>query len=231
MHFFVIMIKYKIGRKPMKKVLLLIILIFLLTSCRNIKNSSYEEIISFGLSNQKVNYTNHTSQGYSYYLPKGLIILEDRSNNLKLKSEKYTLYLYVDLISYYNKKEENYRYSDSSYYSQKIQNGDKFGYLEINLRENKKYLIEIMYNYAKIEVIVDNKDIKEMLSYAMALLNSISYNDAVIANMIEEDILNYNENEYNIFETASNESNFIQYDDNETNESNQNNIPDVDLIN
>lgn len=215
----------------MKKVLLLLMLAFLLSGCKNINQSSYEEIIASGLYDQKVTFKNKTSQGYSYYLPKGLIAIEDVNNNLTLKSEKYNLYLYVDLISYYNKKEDTYKENNTSYYSKRITKDDKFGYLEINLRENDKYLIEIMYNYAKIEVIVNNKDIKEVLSYAISLLSSISYNDKIIENMIGADILNYNENEYNIFETVGNDNSLIQRRNDSTTSPNQSDVPDTDLIN
>lgn len=37
----------------------------------------------------------------------------------------------------------------------------KFGYVEVNLLKNDKYLVEIMYNYAKIEVIVDKSNLNE----------------------------------------------------------------------
>ncbi len=215
----------------MKKVLLLVTLIFFLTGCVNINDSSYENIISSGLNESKIAFKNKTSQGYSYYLPKGLVVLEDLNNNVTLKSEKYNMYVYIDLISYFNKIEDSYKENTTSYYSKKIINDDKFGYLEINLRENDKYLIEIMYNYAKIEVIVNNKDIKEMLSYAISLLSSISYNDKIIENMIGEDILNYNENEYNIFETASTDNSLIRRENSSLDDDNTNVIPDTDLIN
>ena len=68
-----------------------------------------------------------------------------------------------------------------------------------------------------------------MLSYAISLLSSISYNDKIIENMIGEDILNYNENEYNIFETASYDNNSLtRYNDEDAS---INDIPDTDLIN
>ena len=188
----------------MKKGLLLLFLVFFLTGCKNINKSSYEQIIASGLyESNKTAFKNKTSQGYSYYLPKGLSIVEDINNNVILKSEKYKMYLYID---------------------------GKFGYLEINLQKNNQYLIEIMYNYAKIELIVNNRDIKEMLSYAVALLGTISYNDKIILNMVGEDILNYNENEYNIFEIAGRENNVS--DMNETNYENiMDDMPDTDLIN
>ncbi len=211
----------------MKKGIYLLLILCFVTGCRNVKTSSYEEIIAAALYENKVNFPNKTSQGYSYYLPKGLIVEEDLNNNVTLKSEKYNMYLYIDLISYYNKIEDTYKENKTSFYSKSIKKDDKFGYLEINLQENNKYLIEIMYNYAKIEVIVNSKDIKEMLSYAISLLSSISYKDSIIANMVGEDILNYNENEYNIFETVGQENTHYESGTKEDTID----VPDTDLIN
>lgn len=216
----------------MKKVILLITITFFLTGCVNISKKSYEEIIDYALVNEKVNLKNKSTNGYSYYLPVGLNVLETNKSNVILKSDKYRLYMYVDLISYYNKRKENYNINPKAYFSKNIEKGDKFGYLEINLRKDKKYLVEIMYNYAKIEVIVDECDIKDIVSYAMAILSSISYNDAILENMIGEDILNYSEVEFNIFETAKNESNLIEYDENSnSSEEIEDDVPDTDLIN
>ncbi len=215
----------------MKKRLLILLMLLFVTGCYNVNQSNYEQIIASGLGGKtNTTFKNRTSQGYSYYLPKGLMVIEDQNSNVTLKSEKYTLYMYVDLISYYHKVENSYKIKSQSYYSQKIEKNGKFGYLEINLQGNDKYLIEIMYNYAKIEVIVNNKDIKEMLAYAISLLGTISYNDKIIENMIGEDILNYNENEYNIFETAGKENNVTEFE--ETIDQNGiNDMPDTDLIN
>jgi hypothetical protein len=216
----------------MKKIILLILLTTLITGCVDIKNSSYEQIINNAISNENINLQNESYNGYSYYLPRGLSIKENNGCNVVFKNDKYVLYMYVDLISYFNKVKESYVKNNNAYYSSAITNDDKFGYLEINLRTDKKYLVEIMYNYAKIEVIVDECDIKEVVSYAIAILSSISYNDTIIENMIGEDILNYNEVEFNIFETANNESNLIEYDDADDDEiESDEELPDTDLIN
>lgn len=216
----------------MKKVVVLFTFIFLLTGCVDVNNSSYENIIEYAINNEKVDLKNESGSGFSYYLPKGIQIVKDNKNNLVLKEENYKLYMYVDLISYYNKIKETYNKKTNVYYSEKIEKEDKFGYLEIKERTDKKYLVEIMYNYAKIEVIVDECDIKNIVSYAMAILTSISYNDTIIENMIGDDILNYNEVEFNIFETADNESNLIIYDDESTTTvEDYNDVPDTDLIN
>ena len=214
----------------MKKIVLIITFILFLTGCLDIKNSSYEQIINFALNNQK-DLKNKSNSGYSYYLPTGLKIVSENKFNIVFQSEKYHLYMYVDAISYYNKKIEKYQENNISYVSKSIQKDDKFGYLEINKRENDKYLVEIMYNYAKIELIVDEIDLKEMVSFAMAILSSVSYNDTILENMIGEDTLNYSEIEFNIFETAQNDNNLIKYDENMSPTDDNNDIPDLDLVN
>lgn len=211
----------------MKRVLVLISVIFLLTGCMNINNSSYEEIINSALNNKKILNKNKTSQGYSYYLPKGLIILEDLNNNLTLKSEKYNIYLYVDLVSYYNKIKNSYQENKNVYFSKTITNKEQFGYLEINLREKDKYLIEIMYNYAKIEVVVYEKDIKNVLANAMTIISSVSYNDNIIINYLASSSFEGNEEVFNIFEIVGRKD-FLQVTDEETQEEE---IRDPDFIN
>ncbi len=202
----------------------------MLTSCTKITDD-YSLLINEILKNDNIYYPNNTFQGYSFYLPKGIQIIAKNSNNIVLKQGNSKLYLYVDLISYFNKVKKDYVKKDNVYLGIPLNNGDYFGYLEINLWEDDKYLVEIMYNYAKIEVIVESKEIKNIISYAAIILSSIAYNDTIIESMIGEDILNYNELEFNIFETNKNTSGTIQYDENSNANLEQNMIPDLDLIN
>ena len=214
----------------MKKIMLLIGITFFLTGCVNIENSSFDQIINNALKNN-VELKNKSENGYTYYLPAGIKLVENKQSNLVFETNKYRMYMYVDLISYNHKIKETYKENTTSYYSTGILKGEKFGYLEINLLDTQKYLVEIMYNYAKIEVIVDKCDMKNIVSYAMSILSSITYNDTIIESMIGEDILNYNETEFNIFETANNESNIIEYDENSSENEVDDDVPDTDLIN
>ncbi len=216
----------------MKKIVLLIFLTFLISGCVNISDSSYEDIIKYAINSKYINLKNQSYSGFNFYLPNGLHIENKNKNSLILKKNNVKLYMYVDLISYYNKTHEKYFEKAGSYYSKEIINGDNFGYLEINSYKNDKYLVEIMYNYAKIEVIVAERDLKSVVTYAILLLSSINYNDTIVKNMVEENTLNYNEVEFNIFETAKDESNFIEYDDNSSDEyEDYEEIKDTDLIN
>lgn len=211
----------------MKKTILLIACIFFLSGCTQVKDLSYNDIldtISIG-----ANSANMYRTGYKYYLPQGMEIEDSTLFNEVITDYANVYYLYIDAISYYNNKENSYKVNSKVYYSKKINNDGKFGYVEINLLENGKYLIEIMYNYAKIEVIVEQKDINISLFNALNILKSIEYNDNIIANLLDNDVLNFVEEEFNIFHTTSSDSTYIQIDDSYQEEEQQ--VPDTDLIN
>jgi hypothetical protein len=85
-----------------------------------------------------------------------------------------------------------------------------------------------MYNYAKIEVMINTKeDIIKTLIESVNILNSIKYNDIVIKDLIGEEKLKFNDEEYDIFKTKSEDSEYLKYDDTYVEE---NNIIDQDLL-
>ncbi len=208
----------------MKKIFVMFLALFLFTGCTNINNLTISQIVDNQL-NKSNNLFNQYRTGYKYYLPRGLSILDQNDYNEKLTSDRYIFYLYVDVISYYNKVEQNYNINKKAYYSHNIKHDNLNGYLEINEVKNK-YLVEIMYNYAKIEVIVDGKDLKNAVANSITILNSIQYNNNIIKNNLGESVLHYKETAIDIFNTKSKESNYLkyeeiygQYDGNETHDS------------
>lgn len=211
-----------------KKIFLLGLLVFLCVGCTSVKDSSYEDLVN-NIADSKINIYNHYNQGYKYYLPTGMGIYDNTDFNEIIYSSNYTYYLYVDIVSYYNRYIDTYNEDSKAYYSKAINYQDKFGYLEINKWENEKYLIEIMYNYAKIEVIVDESGIKEAVSNAMIILSSVKYNNEIIENIIGDNILQFKETDFNIFETKKTESNFLEVESN--NIYVDNTTKDPDLIN
>ena len=212
----------------MKKVLILISLIFLITGCSNIKDLTYDEIVqNFGTVSSR---TNTYRTGYKYYLPRGMQVNDSTLFNEVLEDGKYTYYLYVDAVSYLNQVSYDYQVDNSILFSTAIKNGDYFGFVEVKLVENDKYLVEIMYNYAKIEVIVDKKDIKLSMISAISILRSIEYNDNIIANLLEDDVLNYAEEEMDIFNTNGNDNETVLIDPDDYKPIEEI-VPDTDLIN
>ncbi len=213
----------------MKKIIIAILLIFLTTGCVNINNLEFETLTDEVLASKTEVYNQYRT-GYKYYLPRNLKIVDKTNLNEKIVSSKHTYYLYVDAISFHNKVKSEYEIKKNAFYSQRIIDENN-GYLEINqLGDN--YLVELMYNYAKIEVITKKDDLNLVVSNAMVLLSSINYNEKIINNLIGENILHSNEKDFNIFETRTTESKFIEYVEQYDNyNSEQNAIPDLDLIN
>lgn len=193
----------------MKKIFLCLLLLLFCNGCANIYHLDYNQIINESL---KSNYhiTNENRKGYLFYLPKGMRIIKQTGTNEIFSKENDNYYLYVDLVSYYNKVSNNYEEKNNVVFSKNIKNDDKFGYVEVKKTTNEKYFIEIMYNYAKIEVIVSEDNIKEALSYSIAILTSINYQDTVLKSLMEENSLKSSEVSYNIFETADTESSYLQ---------------------
>lgn len=209
------------------KVLTIIALTFLAAGCVNIRKTSYENIINEAI-NSPVKIYNTYRKGYKFYLPHGLSIKDSKEYNEIISSNKYNYYLYIDIVSYLNKKENNYKENGKSVYSTNIINGNKSGYLEIN-DKNGKYLVEIMYDYAKIEVMVDEDDLNEAVANSIIVLSSLHYNDNIL-NLNKEDILGYNDENIDIFnsKSGSDKSNFLEYV--EEYDPTEEEIPDYDLI-
>ena len=212
----------------MKKIIFIISLMFLITGCTNINELSYDEIIQeFSTKPLK---SNNYRTGYKYYLPREMQVVDSTLFNEVLEDGQNTYYLYVDTVSYLNNVSYDFKNDEMNIYFANIAYDEKYGYVEINLYENEQYLVEIMYNYAKIEVIVDEKYINKALLSAINILKSIEYNDSIITNLLEEDVLNFAEEEFNIFENTNNDDNYVEFSD-DSYESNEQEIPDTDLIN
>ncbi len=212
----------------MKKFLVVLIAILILSGCSNIQSKDYDTLINEAASS-KYDIVNTYRTGYKYYAPVNMDISNILDYNETLEDSSHKYYFYVDVVSYYNRVIENYEVNPEAYYSKVINYQDKYGYIEINKWKNGKYLLEIMYNYAKIEVIVEESFLKEAVSYAMVILASVKYNNNVLENIVGENVLTSKEIEFNIFETKKSESNFLKvseediYEDNDT-------VKDPDLV-
>lgn len=160
----------------MKKILLILLVMFLFTACsikkiEITKTSAIENILK---SNN--NLANTVSPGYKYYIPNEVTLIGRNDYNETLYSKGDYYYLYVDVVSYYNKVKLEYEVNKDAYYSSKINYKDKEGYIEITKSKNK-YFIEIMYNYAKIEAYVNEKNIDHTVLNTSYILSSLKFND------------------------------------------------------
>ena len=211
----------------MKKILIIICLLFI-PGCSDIRKQSYDDIINNIAT--RANKDNVYRTGYSYYLPRGMQVADSTLYNEAITDARYKYYLYVDIVSYYKKVTKDYSVNDNALVSKKLDYDGKFGYVEVNLLKNDKYLVEIMYNYAKIEVIVDKSNLNEAMLSIINILKSVEYNDSIIANLMGDDVLNFSEEEFNIFNTKGSESNYLTVDKDASKEEDTK-IPDPDLIN
>lgn len=204
----------------MKKILCLSLLILLLSGCSivYIDKQSIDEIIDSILVDN-VNLKNVSLHGYSYYLPQGVSLSSANEKNSILYYNHKKMYLYVDLISYYNKVDYKYEKVNNAYYETEINKNGYKGYLVIT-SINDKYFIEFMYKYSKIEAYVDQTDLNRTITQMAYILNSIDFNDNVIESLVGENSLNYQEEQFDIFKPNGEESDFLdfvkQYDDGRT---------------
>jgi len=192
----------------MKKFLLPLFIILLLTGCSkiDINTTEYRDIINSILIKENHN-VNTASMGYKYYIPIGVNLIYDGDLNKEFKIKDTKLVLYVDIISYYYKYNLNYEEVNKNiYYYSKI----KDGYISITKNE-KDYYLKIIYNYAKIESYVKEEDLEEVIAYSTIILNSIVYNDNLISNFIEKGVSFGNEMTYEIDKPEDSKSNFSQY--------------------
>ncbi len=188
-----------------KKILFLSLLCFVVTGCSNLSNKSIDELLPILLkSNTK--HCNVIFDGYKYYIPKGIkFVTKDDYNAVLLDENNRSYYFYSDVIRYYNKEKLDYKINKNAYYSKKLNYNGKDGYLEITkLDKEDSYFIEFMYNYGKIEAIVKEDEIKEVLPYMSSILTSISYNRIVLDTLIGKKILSYKEETYNVMKPKGN---------------------------
>ena len=185
----------------MKKILIFILLL-ILTGCTvvRIDTTNIDTIIDVVLTKENKLF-NRVGKGYKYYVPKGVMYVDTNDLNEILYSNGNYYYLYIDAISYYNKKEMTLDEVDDPYYSRTISTEDGFksnGMINIT-KKNKKYYIEFVYNYAKIEALVDKKDINDTILNSAYILSTVKYNYDIIELMLNEDYFSSREEKYELF--------------------------------
>ena len=183
----------------------------LLTGCSNIYDTDYDTLIDSTLQEANVK-ENTFLEGYKLYLPNHMTLIGDTDSNNILYSYGDKYYLYVDLISYYNKRQNEYKIKHEKYeYSKDIDFNDKKGYVVVSKTKGGN-LVEIMYNYAKIEVVTN--DVKRAISSSLVVLKNISYNYKIIDSMIGSNALVYDSELFTLMGPEDNDTdNFLTYEE------------------
>ena len=183
----------------MYKKIIIILSLFLMTGCTQtyyMNNLSYDEIINYSTV-ETSDLHNTNNKGFKYYLPAGFTITKDDGFNQTLTSRNNIYYLNIDIVSYYYKKGINESENLEDYYFYTFDRNDIQGYLRI--RKNiDKFFVELCYNYAIIEVEVEESKIKYAVSRGITILNSIKYNDSVIEKQLNDRDLDTKETAYKI---------------------------------
>ena len=194
----------------MKKYVVLIIVLFLLTGCVNIYDRSYDSLIDSSLERDPSK-ENINLKGYKFYLPEGMNLIGDFEHNNILYSDGTRYYMYVDLVSFYNKKQNKYEFEKGKYeYLKEFENDKGNGYVTISKSKGGK-LVEVMYNYAKMEVVTNNP--KKAITSSLLVLKSIKYNYKTIDSMIGSNALVYDSEQFTLLGPSKNTENFLTYEE------------------
>lgn len=198
----------------MKKKVILFLIVLLQVGCTivRIDTKSIDNITNVVLSKNNKLY-NRIGRGYKYYVPRGVTYIDSSGSNDKLYSDGVYYYLYLDEVDYYYKKAVKYKEKNNIYYSKKIDNKGKTGYLEIT-QKGKLYLIEFVYNYAKIEALVPKAKINETVLNSSYILSTIKYNKNIIKLSLKDYLLKEKEETYEEFTRKNqDEESFLKYEE------------------
>ena len=192
--------------------IILIFCLFLVVGCTNdINDLTLEEIIDTSIK-EETSLHNTNNKGYRYYLPSEFTVKKNSDFNQELVSHNNIYYLNVDIVSYYYKKEDYVErdINDYKYYS--FEKDDKTGYLRIR-KNNNNFFVELCYNYAIIEVEVEESELRYAISRGITILKSIRYNDLVIEKYINDNDLESSETVYKLPEPKDKDDskNILQY--------------------
>ena len=193
-----------------KLVVLLSIVTIIATGCSVTKLDDKDVSKNINLlMSEKIKTYNVYYDGYKYYLPKGVNFIDKEDYNAIVQDKNGNrYYLYVDAISYYNKIENTYKVKKNAYYSQKLDYNKKDGYIQID-KDNGKYFIQFVYNYAKMEAYVSKKDLVDTVTNMCCILRSIKFNDKVLESIVGENALDYKEEDYTLFKADSSKESFL----------------------
>ena len=190
-----------------KFLILLLIGLFSLCGCSNIKNMNTDSLLN-ELANKTGKY-NEVNRAFKYYLPSGLSIDSYDDYNAVFSSANYKYYLYVDVVGYYYKKEVDFVKNDNIYYSKYLDYNNKKGYINIE-KVNDLYKVEMYYNYAKIEAYVDYDNLSKTIINMCYITNSLVFNNSVTNLELNNSDDKLKEEKFDFY-TPKKEGNFIDY--------------------
>lgn len=195
----------------MKKIILVLLMIILLTGCSvvRIDTNNIDNIVNVVLSKKNRLY-NQVGQGYKYYLPSGVSYIDsDELNDILYCNGSY-YYLYIDAINYYYQTKMEYDEDSTLYYSREIKTSDGFnhsGYLQIKEKDGL-YHVEFVYNYARIETVVNKDELNNVILNSAYILSTIKYNYSIVELMLNDEYFINKTGKYNTYNTNEDSGKF-----------------------
>ena len=120
--------------------------------------------------------------------------------------------LNIDIVSYYYKNiiQADHEIDDYEYFT--FEKDEANGYLKIR-KNNDNFFVELCYNYAIIEVEVEESELRYAISRGITILKSIKYNDLVIEKYINDNDLESSETIYKLPEPKNKDEkkNILEY--------------------
>lgn len=194
----------------MRKNVLIISLVILLTGCMRVDNSNldYVQLVENCLSS-KIS-TTDVARGYKFYVPRGSLLIKNYDYNQEFLVDDVSLYLFVDIVSYYHKELNNDIKINDAYYYEKINYNGKSGFIYIK-KDIDSYFVKIKYNYSYIEFKANDKNINKLIIMSSIILNNICYNDMIIETILDEDFNNGSNVTYKLVKPDESGSDFSHY--------------------
>ena len=207
-----------------------IFLLLLLTGCSitRVYDDSFDSIIDSILYKNN-SLANTYFEGYKFYLPRGSRVDEKKEYNLEITNHSNVYYLYVDTIAYYYKTKDNHTIDENIFFSKNLSNNGINGYIDITEIDNK-YFVEFMYNYAKVESLVDKNNLSNAFLDICYILSTINFNDSAISYRLKNRRFETKSEEFSIFKSKKEDDNFLKYVEEYDKYDNQSQKKDQDII-
>lgn len=195
----------------MKKIIYLTLSIIFLAGCSisKVEDDSFDSMINTILY-QDTNLSSISLDGYKFYLPRLTTVEEKNEYNLKIKDKENMYYLYISPIEYYYKTSIDHKVDNNIFYSKNLSYKNYKGYIDI-VKLNDKYFIEAIYNYAKIESYVSDKNLNDAFLNICYILSTIKFNDSVINYKFSNHEFDSTTEEFSIFKSKKDDDNFLKY--------------------
>jgi len=196
----------------MKKLLItLLVAVFFVSGCKMVLSDDISSIFESVLYVSN-NLSNTYMEGYSLYLPQGIKLIDKSDYNLVIEDKNNKYYLYIDTIAYYYKTDNLYQEKTNRFYSKKFSYNNKQGYIDV-VDTGDKYYVVIMYNYAKIESLVEKDKFNDALVSMCSILSTIKYNDSIINKVVGKEGVTLQEERFSLFESSKENDNFLKYEE------------------